>query len=258
MPETIKRNRYILIWRVFFICSLVTLNSWAFPAFQISSPSSSAQRGSDTLSVAVSFTKPKADKPDKIVKDTTDSAEPETTAKPAPVEKKPAPPKKIAKLVAKPIPKPVAKAPKPKRVKPKKQPQARPTLDETKQLAKNITDQAPRAAASMNEQAPDKTIPAVTEAVHLSKPVFAAPPTPPRYPKLARKRGQQGVVLLEVWLDKEGKQSRLTIIKSSGLPSLDKSALKAVSTWKFKPYMDENSGVRLASKVQIPVEFLLQ
>ncbi|WP_420897531.1 energy transducer TonB [Amphritea opalescens] len=47
----------------------------------------------------------------------------------------------------------------------------------------------------------------------------------------------------------------MEITQSSGLTLLDKSALKAVSGWQFKPY--EKNGIRIASRVRIPVVFSL-
>ncbi len=89
----------------------------------------------------------------------------------------------------------------------------------------------------------------------ITKPVFAAQPVPPRYPAVARKRGQEGTVWLDIWLDEQGNKSRLEITQSSGLTLLDASALKAVSRWQFKPYVKD--GIRTASRVRIPVVFSL-
>ena len=92
--------------------------------------------------------------------------------------------------------------------------------------------------------------PDITEAV------FSHPPTPPRYPRLARKRGQQGTVLLEIWLDEWGKQSRLSVMKSSGIKVLDEAAIAAVSNWQFEPR--NQNGINTKSRVRIPVEFALR
>jgi protein TonB len=89
----------------------------------------------------------------------------------------------------------------------------------------------------------------------ITEPVFAAQPMPPRYPTVARKRGQEGTVWLDIWLDEKGQKSKLEVSESSGLALLDASALKAVSGWQFKPY--EENGIRTASRVRIPVVFSL-
>ncbi|GAA3921085.1 energy transducer TonB [Litoribacillus peritrichatus] len=96
------------------------------------------------------------------------------------------------------------------------------------------------------------------EGVHdeiVSDPRFKAPPQPPNYPRLARKRGQEGVVWLDVWLDRNGKQTRLEVFDSSGVDSLDHAAVKAVSQWDFLPR--RSGSYTIASRVRIPVEFSL-
>lgn len=123
---------------------------------------------------------------------------------------------------------------------------------------------APKANASMTgdatDLAPAVTSPAPSEAgVHplaeMSKPTFLSPPSPPIYPALARKRGQEGTVWLDIVLDAQGTQAQLHILKSSGVAMLDTAALSAVSRWRFRPY--EVSGVGRPSRVRIPIEFSL-
>ena len=87
------------------------------------------------------------------------------------------------------------------------------------------------------------------------KPSFAQTPPPPRYPAQARRRNQQGVVLLEVRLDARGEQRELTLLRSSGVPSLDQAALTAVSRWRFRA--EVRDGHKVPSRVQIPIEFAL-
>lgn len=89
----------------------------------------------------------------------------------------------------------------------------------------------------------------------VSEPSFSKPPEQPRYPALAKKRGQEGTVWLEVWLDAAGEQIQRKISESSGINILDKAALKAVSRWEFLPYRQKN--MTIASRVKIPVQFVL-
>lgn len=94
------------------------------------------------------------------------------------------------------------------------------------------------------------------EAAPLVKtPLFKTPPTPPPYPIMARRRGQEGFVLLEVWLDEQGRQTRLAIKKSSGNQSLDTSAMTSVQQWSFQPHSID--GLSVASRVHIPIRFRL-
>ncbi|WP_108649194.1 energy transducer TonB [Dongshaea marina] len=76
----------------------------------------------------------------------------------------------------------------------------------------------------------------------------------PNYPKLAKQRDQQGLVLLEVELNKKGQQLGQKLLKSSGYALLDQSALRAVRHWKFAPF----SGSNTPRLVEIPVRFVLE
>lgn len=89
----------------------------------------------------------------------------------------------------------------------------------------------------------------------IAKPLFAAPPEPPIYPKLARKRGQQGIVWIEVLLGHTGQQIRAEIHQSSGVSLLDRAALTVVKKWQFIAH--RINGVAVASRIRIPVEFSL-
>ena len=106
--------------------------------------------------------------------------------------------------------------------------------------------------APASSQAPASTQPIE---VLSHKPSFRLPPQPPHYPAQARRRNQQGTVLLEVRLDERGQQRGLAVLRSSGIASLDRAALEAVATWRFNP--QQHNGVAVPSRVQIPIEFAL-
>lgn len=58
----------------------------------------------------------------------------------------------------------------------------------------------------------------------------------PIYPKRSRELGEQGVVVLSIWVDIDGKPDKVQIIKSSGFPRLDDAALRQISeSWRFVP-----------------------
>jgi len=77
----------------------------------------------------------------------------------------------------------------------------------------------------------------------------------PPYPLLARKRGYQGTVLLEVLVSKNGKAASIRLSKSSGYKMLDKAAIKGVEGWLFYP---ARRGDELCEMwVTIPVRFTL-
>lgn len=108
------------------------------------------------------------------------------------------------------------------------------------------------AAASVQRE-PAK--PAAPVEVLSSQPSFLVPPRQPSYPSQARRRNQQGVVLVEVRLDERGQQRNVNVLRSSGVDSLDRAALEAVAKWRFLP--ETTGGQAVPSRVQIPIQFAL-
>lgn len=78
----------------------------------------------------------------------------------------------------------------------------------------------------------------------------------PKYPALAKRKKQQGQVLLKAFIDKSGKAKKIEVAKSSSSKLLDFAALDAVKTWKFIPA--KKLGQAISSSVIIPVTFKLQ
>jgi len=78
---------------------------------------------------------------------------------------------------------------------------------------------------------------------------------PPAYPWLARIQGWEGMVMLQVRVEPDGRASQVQIVKSSGHPALDQAALQAVSQWKFLPAT--RGGRAVGSTVKVPVRFRL-
>jgi protein TonB len=78
----------------------------------------------------------------------------------------------------------------------------------------------------------------------------------PRYPRTARRRGQQGTVVLLVEVRANGRAGEIEIEKSSGYELLDNAAVKAIRRWRFVPA--EKAGIPVGTKVKIPVEFNLE
>ncbi len=64
----------------------------------------------------------------------------------------------------------------------------------------------------------------------------ALPDNPsPRYPRRAISQRRQGVVILALRVDRDGRVSSATVNKSSGHSDLDQAALVAARAWKFRP-----------------------
>uniref|UniRef100_UPI00242E07E1 energy transducer TonB n=1 Tax=Photobacterium iliopiscarium TaxID=56192 RepID=UPI00242E07E1 len=95
-----------------------------------------------------------------------------------------------------------------------------------------------------------------TQALQLvSKPTFVTRPSAVNYPKLAKRRGIEGQVLIEVWIDIKGQQLKQKLIKSSGAQILDNAAIAAIKKWHFSSHIV--NGKAIAHRVQIPVRFKL-
>jgi protein TonB len=78
---------------------------------------------------------------------------------------------------------------------------------------------------------------------------------PPEYPENARRDGSQGIVVLSVLVDAEGRAGKVEISRSSGIQSLDEAAANSVRDWRFHPA--HRSGRPVQSRVKIPIVFQL-
>ncbi|MEC7309506.1 energy transducer TonB [Vibrio gigantis] len=203
------------------------------------------------------------------IKETVSQAEPKTVepkqAKPTPKKKaitnKPQPKKVEKKVIEKKVveKKPVQKKPVTERKvvekerpdlkpEPKSKPATQPEKLANKKIDKNM-DESANQPQEVNQGVSNQ------EPVLVTKPSFSARPTPPNYPRQARRRGVEGVATYEIWLDAEGKQIKQALVNSSGALMLDNAALEAIKQWKFSPHTV--NGRAIAHRVQIPVRFRL-
>ena len=91
-------------------------------------------------------------------------------------------------------------------------------------------------------------VPARFDAAYLNNPA-------PEYPPVARRRGEEGRVLLSVAVCPAGWAERIEVRASSGSPRLDRAALEAVRRWRFVPA--NQNGVAVASRIVVPIVFRL-
>jgi protein TonB len=77
----------------------------------------------------------------------------------------------------------------------------------------------------------------------------------PTYPEIALKAGMEGTVWVKVWVDKEGKPKKVTILKSDA-EIFNEAAVEAAWKWVFTPAMMNNGPV--AVNVTIPFRFKLK
>lgn len=77
----------------------------------------------------------------------------------------------------------------------------------------------------------------------------------PDYPRVALRRGIEGLVLLHVDVDEQGRPVDIQVKKSAGFKPLDIAALRAVRRWRFLPALRNGTAVRAG--VEVPVRFRL-
>lgn len=193
---------------------------------------------------------------------------------PSKPESKPEPPEPpeprrpvVATKVAKPREpiRPVAK-PKPvksKPVKPKSIQPAEPAPDPPVRLAAHhpVSTPAPPSSMAGGGGLRDSAVggvsasreaggaPSTTEAKQL-RPLPGNPQ--PRYPSLARRRGEEGRVLLRLTVNATGRVEAVSVARSSGYELLDQEAQRTVARWRFQSPPTE----RMVA--QIPITFRLR
>lgn len=169
--------------------------------------------------------------------------------KPKPIPK-PKPPKQvlkppeIEKAPEKPLP-----SPSPEEPEKEKEPE---TVKETDDSSADFTKDITKEEISMagDEDVAVGDVPVVREAM----PLYRINPAP-KYPRIARRRGYKGTVVLEVLVDRNGRVDDLRVSTSSGYKILDKAALASVKDWAFEPGMRGDQKVEMW--VRVPVRFQL-
>ena len=193
-----------------------------------------------------------------IVKQPVRPMVPVSPKKPVPPPKKVEPKKKPVKKPAdpeSPIVPPVL-TPKPEPVTPKQQPEPKvqptfaPSDDRSAVPPVNSAVDANRAMDLSTE-----TKPSIVSPIRKARPLYRQNP-PPRYPRTARRRGQEGSVVLEVKVLKDGTVGDMRLLSSSGYTALDKAAIKSVRKWLFEPGMQGNQEVDMW--VRVPIRFKIE
>jgi protein TonB len=159
------------------------------------------------------------------------------------------------KSEVKPEKKPVKKVEKPQPKKP--EPQKKIVQLEEKPPEDVVEDAAPdevhplQVEASVLERQPDA--PGLASLPVVKQAGFRSRPSPPVYPKLSLRKRQQGEALVQALVNQAGETQEVKLVRSSGYPLLDKSALRAVEIWEFKAALVDN--VPVMAWVEVPVAF---
>ncbi len=173
-------------------------------------------------------------------------------------------PEPIEEPLAEPLIKKVSEKPRPVVRKNKAVHQARPKSKPTPPVEKKIAKVQPVKKEIIKKQ--PSSVPVVQNKITAATPGEAAyiPPNgktaylrnpKPAYPKMARRRGLEGVVILSVSVSSQGRVRALTLKKSSGHKLLDQAAHKAVKRWRFTPAT--RGGINVGAKVDVPIRFSL-
>ena len=154
--------------------------------------------------------------------------------------------------------KPIAAVVKPSRkvvpIPPRPVPYEEPVKD--KIVEEQLSDMPGPLPENAEPVPPDQeTQPAVPAVVELARPLYKVNPRP-SYPKIARRRGYEGIVVLNVQVLKTGQVGDISVLRSSGHRRLDRAALNAVRKWRFEP--GTRNGIPVAMTVKVPIHFRLK
>ena len=121
-------------------------------------------------------------------------------------------------------------------------------------------DNAPASQPSETRTGPSSPAPAISQGSDsVSQASFDADylrnPAPP-YPQMSRRMGEEGKVILRVFVTSAGSAQQVEVKTSSGSNRLDESARKTVHQWKFVPA--KRGGVAVESWVLVPIIFKLE
>ena len=131
------------------------------------------------------------------------------------------------------------------------------------------TAPSPLAAAAQAESAPPANTATASPAQTSTRTATPAPATvvlpssdadylnnpPPVYPRMSRRMGEQGTVLVRVLISAEGRAEQAEIRTSSGYARLDEAALDTVRRWRYVP--GKRAGIAEAMWFNVPIRFVL-
>ncbi len=147
-------------------------------------------------------------------------------------------------------------------------------IPETQQLKK--LPPPPRPAVPIESESEDLPEDVTIETTDLRVDVAPPPPPPPmadefvaydtppklirlvkpKYPDIARKAGIEGMVILKILVDVDGKVIDARVLKSLGNVGCDEAAVKAAKKCLFEPALQRDKPVKVW--VSYPVRFILK
>lgn len=170
----------------------------------------------------------------------------------------PEPPRPMQRLTPRPLPTPTPRPSAP-------QPAATAPVDpQPAPLPLPAAPHRPDTAGRPSTTTPVATV-AASAPVAIPSPPPLSPPSAsaeelnnpkPAYPPLSRRLGEQGQVVVRVFVSIDGTAQKADIKTTSGYERLDQAALNAVQRWRYVPA--RRAGVPEAMWFNVPVNFVLE
>lgn len=108
---------------------------------------------------------------------------------------------------------------------------------------------SPVPVVAVSKPPPPAVVPPRFDVAYLNNPR-------PEYPRVSRRMGEHGKVMLRVYVTAQGTAERVEVRTSSGSQRLDQAARSAVEQWKFVPARQGDDPV--AAWVIVPITFVLE
>jgi protein TonB len=118
---------------------------------------------------------------------------------------------------------------------------------------KTESSQIKTSTGTQQQTADQAPVPA--QFMSISQLIFDGGPPVPHYPKQARLKGEEGLVVVRISIDRWGSVEKSQVFKSSGFDLLDHAALDATTNMRFKPYQFKTMSHHVM--VDIPFNFIL-
>ena len=119
----------------------------------------------------------------------------------------------------------------------------------------SVEEKPKKSSDSLNKKSNDNRM---SQNKNLSKALYKIGsinnPHPP-YPLIARKKGFEGKLILEVLVNEDGSVKSTSIRESSGYEILDTVSKKTVEKWTFIPA--KKMGQAVKDNIQVPIKFVL-
>lgn len=136
------------------------------------------------------------------------------------------------------------------------------TVQEAEPVVEQVKKEEPKPLEEVKQEKEEKkeekkavVSPPEKGALQESEPEYLQNPAPV-YPRVAKMRGWEGLVLLDVLVNAAGDPAQVLIREGSGHKVLDDAAVRAVRKWKFRAAsLGRHS---FDSWIEIPVRFILE